>query len=87
MAQASIDALRTELDLLDRELFAVLGRRRELSRQIQQLRVSEGGGRVEPGQEQAVIDRFVAALGEPGAALGRACLVFCRGSGPPATGG
>jgi chorismate mutase len=85
---AGLDALRAGVDELDRELQALVARRRALSNRIQALRLGRGGDRYDAGREQEVIDAYVDALGPEGAALAEAVLRVCRGpSGPgPAAG-
>jgi chorismate mutase len=76
---AGLDALRAGVDQLDRDLQALVARRRELSNRIQALRLGRGGDRYDAGREQEVIDAYVAALGPEGAALAEAVLRVCRG--------
>jgi chorismate mutase len=73
---------RQRLDDIDDELHKLLRRRRELSRQIQQLRLEQGGVRIEHGREQEIIRRWSAALGASGPELALAVLRLCRGAVP-----
>jgi chorismate mutase len=76
---AGVEALRAGVDELDRELQALVVRRRELSNRIQALRLGRGGGRYDAGREQEVVDSYVEALGPDGADLAEAVLRLCRG--------
>lgn len=75
----SITHGRELIDDIDGRLLDLLARRREVSTQIQQLRVAGGGSRVEHSRENAVIRRWVDALGDGGAELALAVLAHCRG--------
>jgi chorismate mutase len=76
---AGVEQLRADVDQLDRDLQALVARRRELSHQIQALRLGRGGDRFDADREQAVIDAYAASLGPEGAALAEAVLRVCRG--------
>jgi chorismate mutase len=78
-AITDVDDGRRRLDAIDDELHELLRRRREVSRQIQQLRIQRGGGRIEPGREQEIMRRWSAALGAPGPDVALAILRLCRG--------
>ncbi|HEU5034459.1 MAG TPA: chorismate mutase [Mycobacteriales bacterium] len=75
----SIDEGRSLIDAIDDEILQLLQRRRNVSTQIQQLRVEAGGSRVEHSRENAVIRRWVETLGDSGAELALAVLAHCRG--------
>jgi chorismate mutase len=70
---------RDSIDAIDGELLRLLARRREVSAQIQQLRVDAGGSRVEHSRENAIIRRWADSLGDGGAELALAVLAHCRG--------
>lgn len=75
----SVEDGRALLDDIDRRLMQLLAERREVSTQVQQLRVQAGGSRVEHSRENAIIRRWVEALGDSGAELALAVLAHCRG--------
>jgi len=75
----SVDEGRALLDDIDARLIALLAERRAVSTQIQQLRIADGGSRVEHSRENAVIRRWVEHLGDSGAELALAVLAHCRG--------
>jgi chorismate mutase len=70
---------RAVLDDIDNQLMRLLSERRAVSKQVQQLRVQEGGSRVEHSRENAIIRRWADALGDGGAELALAVLAHCRG--------
>jgi chorismate mutase len=74
-----VEELRAGVDQLDRELQRLVGRRRELSAQIQSLRLRGGGDRHDLAREDRVIASYVRALGPEGADLADALLRLCRG--------
>ncbi len=76
---ASIDDGRMRLDSIDDQLIALLVARRDVSTQIQELRMRAGGSRIEHARENAVIRHWVDALGDSGAELALAVLAHCRG--------
>ena len=76
---ASVGAGRTLIDEIDAALIGLLSRRRQVSTQIQRLRVEAGGSRVEHSRENAIIRRYADALGDGGAELALAVLAHCRG--------
>ncbi|MGY1732064.1 chorismate mutase [Geodermatophilus sp. SYSU D01045] len=78
-ADTRIAELRGEIDACDAELIALVQRRLAVSQQIGELRRSTGGTRLSLAREQQVIDRFRAALGPDGAALGMLLLRQGRG--------
>jgi len=75
----TVGAGRARLDDLDAQLLALLAERRHVSRQVQQLRMADGGSRVEHSRENAIIRRYADALGDCGAELALAVLDHCRG--------
>jgi chorismate mutase len=79
-ASLTTDELRQEIDRIDRELLALVARRRQVSAQIQHLRMAEGGPRVVHAREAEVIGRWRGALGAPGNRIAQALLELSRGS-------
>jgi chorismate mutase len=78
-AITTVDEGRMHIDAIDGELLSLLARRREVSAQIQGLRVEAGGSRVEHSRENAIIRRWAETLGDGGAELALAVLGHCRG--------
>ena len=78
-ADDRIGELRTEIDACDAQIIELVQRRLAISRQIGSLRTSSGGTRLNLAREQQVLDRFRAALGPDGAALGMMLLRQGRG--------
>ena len=76
---ASVDDGRNMLDDIDSRLMQLLSERRAVSKQVQQLRVQDGGSRVEHSRENAIIRRWAEVLGDGGAELALAVLAHCRG--------
>jgi chorismate mutase len=74
-----IDALRAEIDACDAEIIELVQRRVAISQEIGALRTAAGGMRLSLAREQRVLDRFRAALGPDGAALGMMLLRQGRG--------
>ncbi|MFJ9743406.1 chorismate mutase [Streptomyces sp. NPDC101166] len=80
-ALADVSALRTDIDLLDAEIRALVERRRELSREIQRIRQAAGGTRTDLTREMRVISPYTEAHGRQGTAIAMALLEICRGTG------
>jgi chorismate mutase len=78
-AVSSVADGRIVLDDIDDQLMQLLGERRAVSKQVQQLRVQDGGSRVEHSRENAIIRRWAEVLGDGGAELALAVLAHCRG--------
>ncbi|WP_369139627.1 chorismate mutase [Modestobacter versicolor] len=76
---AQIDALRTSIDECDAQIIELVQRRVAISQEIGALRTASGGMRLSLAREQRVLDRFRAALGPDGAALGMMLLRQGRG--------
>jgi chorismate mutase len=74
-----IRRLRGEIDACDAEIIALVQRRLAISREIGSVRAATGGTRLNLSREQQVLDRFRAALGQEGAALGMLLLRQGRG--------
>ncbi|MEO6879939.1 MAG: chorismate mutase [Mycobacteriaceae bacterium] len=73
-----IEALRLEIDRLDREILAAVQRRSEVSRTIGAARRASGGVRVVHVREMAVLERF-GVLGPEGRQLAMLLLNLGRG--------
>ncbi|UZJ25393.1 chorismate mutase [Rhodococcus antarcticus] len=73
-----IDALRLEIDRLDREILAAVQRRSEVSRTIGAARRASGGVKVVHVREMAVLERF-GVLGPEGRQLAMLLLSLGRG--------
>jgi chorismate mutase len=78
-AVTTVEDGRVLIDEIDSELLLLLARRREVSAQIQSLRVEAGGSRVEHSRENAIIRHWADALGDGGAEMALAVLGHCRG--------
>ena len=78
-AVTSVADGRVLLDDIDDRLMQLLNERRAVSKQVQQLRIADGGSRVEHSRENAVIRRWSERLGESGPELALAVLAHCRG--------
>jgi chorismate mutase len=76
---ASVVDGRALLDDIDAQLMHLLSERRAVSKQVQHLRVQDGGSRVEHSRENAIIRRWAETLGDGGADLALAVLAHCRG--------
>jgi chorismate mutase len=79
-ADTHIDELRQRIDEVDAALIALWQERAALSREIGTARMAAGGTRLVLAREQAVLDRFRAALGADGTRLGMLLLKAGRGS-------
>lgn len=73
-----IDALREEIDRLDKQILEAVQRRTEVSRRIGQLRMASGGTRLVHNREMKVIERF-SVLGPEGHNLAILLLRLGRG--------
>ncbi len=76
---ASIGDLRREIDACDAAIIELVQKRLAVSQQIGALRSASGGTRLNLSREKQVLDRFRAALGPDGAALGMLLLRQGRG--------
>ena len=76
--QAGIDALRLEIDAIDRELVRLIHRRSAISHAIGAARKSFGGPRIVYSREMAILERF-RELGPAGTDLGMMLLAMGRG--------
>lgn len=77
--EALIADLRASLDNVDAELIELVTRRVELSRRIQDVRLSHGGRRTEHSRELKIVSRYVDGLGDSGSTLALTLLEMCRG--------
>ena len=78
-AVSSVADGRALLDDIDAQLRRLVGERRAISKQVQQLRVEAGGSRVEHSRENAIIRRWADELGDGGVELAMSVLAYCRG--------
>ena len=78
-ADERIAELRGQIDQCDAEIIALVQRRLAVSQEIGELRRAAGGTRLSLAREKQVLDRFSAALGGDGAALGTLLLRQGRG--------
>jgi chorismate mutase len=78
-ADERIAELRGQIDQCDAEIIALVQRRLAVSQEIGELRRAAGGTRLSLAREKQVLDRFSAALGGDGAALGMLLLRQGRG--------
>jgi chorismate mutase len=74
-----IGELRTEIDACDAAIIELVQRRVAISHEIGAIRAASGGTRLSLARERQVLDRFRAALGPDGAALGMMLLRQGRG--------
>ncbi|OAA25052.1 chorismate mutase [Frankia sp. EI5c] len=79
---SSIEEGRQMIDDIDARIRALVATRKEVSRQVQALRASEGGPRVEHGRENSIITSWADELGPRGAEIALAVLTLCRGNLP-----
>jgi chorismate mutase len=75
----AITAGRERIDDLDRRIIALVKERIQVSREIQQARISTGGRRVELSREMDILERYRESLGKPGTTVALALLELCRG--------
>jgi chorismate mutase len=75
----TIPILRDQIDAIDTAIARLVAERVRLSRRIQTLRLNSGGTRVQLGRERIILERYRAALGPDGPALGEAVLRVSRG--------
>ena len=76
---ASIVQGRTMIDGIDAEVRRLIARRLEISGRVQNLRLDDGGNRVDPDRETEIIRAYRAELGAAGELLGYQLLGMCRG--------
>jgi chorismate mutase len=78
-ASDRIGELRQEIDACDAAIIELVQRRLAISHEIGAIRAASGGTRLSLARERQVLDRFRAALGPEGAALGMLLLRQGRG--------
>ncbi|MGP4011368.1 chorismate mutase [Streptomyces sp. 4N124] len=81
-APGDVARLREQIDALDQSLIGALQQRLAASKEIQRLRMSGGGARIDSGREHAIRDRYTQTLGAGGSAVADAVLEMCRGLAP-----
>lgn len=79
---SSVEDGRARLDAIDEQIRDLVRARRDVSQQVQQLRRSAGGPRIEHARENEILVRYGDALGRPGVTLALAVLEICRGQHP-----
>ncbi|WBB79258.1 chorismate mutase [Micromonospora sp. WMMD882] len=79
-AAARIVAIRERIDEIDQALIDLWQERAGLSQQVGRTRMASGGTRLVLSREQAILERFRAALGADGVQL--ALLLLRAGRGP-----
>jgi chorismate mutase len=80
VAPDELKDLRVEIDALDTELIRLWQRRAEVSKEIGQIRMANGGTRLVLDRERAILEKYRAALGDDGIQI--AMLVLRAGRGP-----
>lgn len=76
---ADVASGRARLDAIDEQIRELVQARRRISQQVQQLRRSAGGPRIEHSRENEILNRYSESLGRPGVSLALAVLELCRG--------
>lgn len=76
----SIAEGRKAIDDIDVALRDLVAARREVSRQVQALRATEGGPRISHGRENEIITAWSDELGPRGVDIAMAILTLCRGA-------
>ncbi|MCW2604382.1 MAG: csm [Pseudonocardiales bacterium] len=79
-ATEAIEVLRGQIDALDIAITRLVAERTQLSRRVQQARISAGGTRVELGRERLIMDHYRTVLGSEGPNLAEAILRVGRGA-------
>lgn len=78
-AVPDVAAGRARLDAIDAGIRDLIEERIELSRQVQQLRRTQGRPGVQHCRENQIVAGYVEALGDPGTDIALAVLTLCRG--------
>lgn len=78
-ADAAIARLRDQIDEIDHEIVDAVKRRIEVSKQIQAVRMAQGGRRREHSRELRIVQTYVDGLGKPGSELALTLLELARG--------
>lgn len=76
---ALIAQLREQIDEVDAELIGIVQRRIALSKQIQAVRMANGGRRREHSRELKIVNAYVEGLGRGGSQIALSLLELCRG--------
>lgn len=76
---ALIARLREQIDEVDAELIGIVQRRIALSKQIQAVRMANGGRRREHSRELKIVNDYVEGLGRGGSQIALSLLELCRG--------
>ena len=76
---ALIAQLREQIDEVDAELIGIVQRRIALSKQIQAVRMANGGRRREHSRELKIVNDYVEGLGRGGSQIALSLLELCRG--------
>ena len=74
-----IGQLREQIDEVDAELIGIVQRRIALSKQIQAVRMANGGRRREHSRELKIVNAYVEGLGRGGSQIALSLLELCRG--------
>ena len=72
--------LRVEIDELDAEIIRLWQRRAEVSKEVGQIRMANGGTRLVLDRERAILEKYRQALGDDGIQI--AMLILRAGRGP-----
>ncbi|MEV8113764.1 chorismate mutase [Streptomyces xiamenensis] len=81
-ATARIAGARQRIDDLDARIVALIKERMSASDEIQQIRITDGGRRVDLAREMDILRHYGDALGrERGTRLAMTLLELCRGAG------
>ncbi|MGW3294337.1 chorismate mutase [Streptomyces xiamenensis] len=81
-ATARISGARQRIDDLDARIVALIKERMSASDEIQQIRITDGGRRVDLAREMDILRHYGDALGrERGTRLAMTLLELCRGTG------
>lgn len=81
-ATARISGARQRIDDLDARIVALIKERMSASDEIQQIRITDGGRRVDLAREMDILRHYSDALGrERGTRLAMTLLELCRGTG------
>jgi chorismate mutase len=74
-----IDSLRTSIDEIDAQLIELINFRKEVSRQIQEHRIANGGARIDITRENKILQKYSEDLdGRRGVSLAMKILEMCR---------
>jgi chorismate mutase len=79
-AGTEVPSGRARIDEIDGALVELIRERVSVSREIQRARVAEGGPRIVTSRERELVQRWHAALGEPGTEIVLRLLDLSRGA-------